>query len=123
MVARNCPKNRYASLLLTGREQLDGENAATCGRETELEARATAVAQWNDGGARVAVDQLELAVLGGSFRATYMLATTMLSGLGGIAAHDRSIAGGTTWTEEQYLRNTVFNFHQRLFLGRRSLRV
>ncbi|CAM9786004.1 unnamed protein product, partial [Ectocarpus sp. 4 AP-2014] len=91
---------RYASLLLTGREQLDGENTARCGRETELEARATAVAQWNDGGAKVAVDQLELAVLGGSFRAAYMLATTMLSGLGGTAAHDRSVAANTTREED-----------------------
>ncbi|CAM9350301.1 unnamed protein product [Ectocarpus fasciculatus] len=100
MTSRMQTTSTYASLLLTGREQLDGEATATCGRETELDARATAVAQWNDGGARVAVDQLELAVRGGSFRAAYMLATTMLSGLGGTAAHDRSIAANTTRERE-----------------------
>lgn len=54
--------------------------------------RATAVAQWTTGGARVAVEQLELAVEAGSHRGAYTLALLLLNGLGGIPA-GRSAAG------------------------------
>eukprot|EP00903_Cladosiphon_okamuranus_P018770 g17268.t3 len=80
----------YASLLLAGREQLDGEAASSCGREKEAEARAKAVAEWTFGGARVAVEQLELAVEAGSHRGAYALAQLLLTGLGGMAAQGTS---------------------------------
>lgn len=51
------------------------------------------MAEWNAGGARIAVQQLELAMQGGSYQAAYMLATIMLSGLGGTAAHGGPLAG------------------------------
>lgn len=88
------PPNSYASLLLAGREQLDGEAASSCGREKEAEVRAMAVVQWTTGGAGVAVEQLELAVEAGSHRGAYLLALILLNGLGGHStAHGRSSAG------------------------------
>lgn len=87
------PKNSYASLLLAGREQLDGEAASSCGREKEAAARATAVAQWTAGGARVAMEQLELAVEAGSHRGAHTLAMLLLNGLGSTTAHGRSSTG------------------------------
>lgn len=80
-------------MLLAGREQLDGEAASSCGREKEAEVRATAVAQWTTGGARVAVEQLELAVEAGSHRGAYTLALLLLTGLGGTAAQGTSSVG------------------------------
>lgn len=86
--------HRYASLLLAGREQLDGDGDGdgggrpSCGRETEAaDVRATAEARWNAGAVTTAVEQLELAVRDGSHRAAFLLATLMLSGIGGTAAH------------------------------------
>ena len=83
---------RYASLLLAGREQLDGDGdggeGSSCGRETETaDVRTTAEDRWNAGAVTTAVEQLELAVRDGSYRAAFMLATLMLSGIGGTAAH------------------------------------
>ena len=80
-------------MLLAGRESLDGEADSSCGREKDTEVRATAVAQWTTGGARVAVEQLELAVEAGSHRGAYTLAMLLLNGLGGITVHGRSSAG------------------------------
>lgn len=79
-------------MLLAGREQLDGDEdgdgGSSCGRETEaVDVRAMAEARWNTGAATTAVEQLELAVRDGSYRAAFMLATLMLSGIGGTAAH------------------------------------
>lgn len=98
-------QNRYASLLLAGREQLDEGEASPCGRENESGARATAVANWNAGGATTAVQQLELAVQEGSHRAAFMLATMILSGLSGTATCERTSKGrnalghyDTIWT-------------------------
>lgn len=84
--------NRYASLLLTGREQLH-EDGSSCGREKEPDARMSAQAQWNTGGAAMAVNQLELAVLDGSHRAAFVLATVLLSGLDGTVAYDGALEG------------------------------
>ena len=85
-------RDRYASLLLAGLEQLDGDRdgdgGSSCGREAEAaDVRATAEAEWNASAATTAVEQLELAVRDGSHRAAFMLATLMLSGIGGTAAH------------------------------------
>lgn len=90
------PQNRYASLLLTGRELIDGDAASPCGREKDVDARAEAIVQWNSGGAKNAVEQLELAVQDGSHGAAYMLATLMLSGLGGTSAQGRLSPGTET---------------------------
>ena len=90
-------KNRvpfsYASLLLAGREQLEGEATSSCGRENEADMRATAVAHWIAGGATVAVEQLELAVAQGSHQGGYLLALLLLSGLGGTAARGGASTG------------------------------
>lgn len=84
--------NRYASLLLAGREQLY-EDGSSCGREKEPDARMSAQAQWNTGGAAMAVNQLELAVRDGSHRAAFVLATVLLSGLDGTVAYDGALEG------------------------------
>ncbi|CAM9568879.1 unnamed protein product [Scytosiphon promiscuus] len=89
----------YSSLLLTGRERIDGDAASLCGREKEAAARSQAVVQWNSGGAESAVDELELAVQGGSHQAAYMLSTIMLSGLGGTIAHSRSSPDASSTAE------------------------
>lgn len=74
--------NRYASLLLTGREQPGGEGSI-CGREDEAYARAKAEERWIATAAEAAIHHLEVAVQQGSYRGAFMLATLLLSGLAG----------------------------------------
>lgn len=104
-------------MLLAGREQLDWEADSSCGREKEAEVRTTAGAEWNAGGARVAVEQLELAVQDGSYQAAYMLAIIMLSGLGGTAAHGGSSAGTGTTLEMGVLLDSTYTTRDRSPVG------
>lgn len=85
---------------MTGREQLDGDGAASCGREKESEARGKAEMKWNTGGRGEAAEQLERAVRNGSHRAAFMLATLILSGLDGADGNDRSSEGAQCQTSE-----------------------
>ncbi len=59
---------------------------------------------WVEGGARIAIKQLELAVGQGSHEGGYLLALMLLSGLGGTTAH-----GGASTGEA----NVVRLFHER----------
>lgn len=52
-----------------------------------------AQAQWNAGGAAMAVDQLELAVRTGSHQAAFVLAIVLLTGLDGTVAYDGALEG------------------------------